>query len=150
MHATVRRATGSGWAGVLAGVAMATTPVAVLMFRFDNPDALLTLLLTGGGVRRRRGRWGPSARLRWLVLGGALVGLAFLTKTLQAFLVLPGLALAYALFAAVPWRRRIAHLLAAFGAMLRGRRRGGSRSSSWCRRRCGPTSAARRTTRSSS
>ncbi len=117
VHATVRRVTGSGWAGVLAGVVMATTPVAVLMFRFDNPDALLTLLLTGAAYAVVRAL-GSERALRWMVLGGALVGLAFLTKTLQAFLVLPGLALAYALFAAVPWRRRIAHLLAAFGAML--------------------------------
>ncbi len=117
VHATVRRVTGSGWAGVLAGVVMATTPVAVLMFRFDNPDALLTLLLTGAAYAVIRAL-GSERALRWLVLGGALVGLAFLTKTLQALLVLPGLALAYTLFAAVPWRRRIAHLLAAFGAML--------------------------------
>lgn len=117
LHATVRRVTGSGWAGVVAGAAMATTPVAVLMFRFDNPDALLTLLLTGSAYAVVRAVQSERA-LRWLVLGGAFVGLAFLTKTLQAFLVLPGLALAYALFAAVPWRRRVGHLLAAFGAML--------------------------------
>ena len=37
---------------------MALTPVAVLMFRFNNPDALLTLLMVGAGrrdpARRRR------------------------------------------------------------------------------------------------
>ena len=42
--------------------------------------------------------------MRWLALAGALVGLAFLTKMLQAFLVLPALALAYAVFAALPLR----------------------------------------------
>ncbi len=117
LHATVRRATGSGWAGLIAGAALATTPVAVLMFRFNNPDALLVLLMTGAAYAVVRALESPRA-LRWLVLGGALIGLAFLTKTLQAFLVLPALALAYALFATVPWRTRIGHLLAAFGAMV--------------------------------
>jgi len=117
LHATVRRATGSAWAGLLAGLTLALTPVAVLMFRFDNPDAVLVLLMTGAAYAVVRALQSPRA-LRWLVLGGALVGLAFLAKTLQAFLVLPGLVLAYALFAAVPWRTRVGHLLAAFGAML--------------------------------
>ena len=56
--------------------------------------------------------------MRWLALGGALVGLAFLTKMLQAFLVLPALALAYLFFARTPWGKRIVHLLVAFGSML--------------------------------
>ena len=123
LHASVRRTTGSAAAGLLAGAALALTPVAVLMFRFDNPDALLVLLLIGSVYATQRaieatapGSTGHA--VRWLALGGALVGLAFLTKMLQAFLVLPALALAYAVFAAVPLRRRIGHLLVAFGAML--------------------------------
>ncbi|CAN5284087.1 hypothetical protein BH09ACT12_BH09ACT12_25860 [soil metagenome] len=117
VHATVRRATGSGWAGVIAGATLATTPVAVLMFRFNNPDALLVLLVAGSAYAVVRALESPRA-LRWLMFGGALIGLAFLTKTLQAFLVLPALALTYGLFASVPWRIRIGHLLAAFGAMV--------------------------------
>ena len=50
------------------------------------------------------------------MFAGALVGFAFLAKMLQAFLVLPALATAYALFAGIGWRRRIGHLLAAFAA----------------------------------
>src|SRR3954466_731553 len=45
LYATVRRTTHNAWAGLLAGAALALTPVAVLMFRFNNPDALLTLFL---------------------------------------------------------------------------------------------------------
>ena len=56
--------------------------------------------------------------MRWIALAGALVGLAFLAKMLQAFLVLPALALVYLLFAAIPWRTRIGHLLVAFGSMV--------------------------------
>ncbi len=47
LHATVKRATGSHVTGLLAGAVLALTPVAVLMFRFDNPDALLVLLMIG-------------------------------------------------------------------------------------------------------
>ncbi|KRF17435.1 glycosyl transferase [Nocardioides sp. Soil797] len=117
LHATVRRTTGSAGAGLLAGAILALTPVAVLMFRFDNPDAMLVLLLIGSVYATVRALESPKP-LRWLALGGALVGLAFLTKMLQGFLVLPALAAAYALFATVPWWRRIGHLLVAFGSML--------------------------------
>ncbi len=119
---TVRRTTGSAAAGLIGGAVLALTPVAVLMFRFDNPDALLTLLLIGSVAATLRAveesRRPLGHPLRWVSLGGALVGLAFLTKMLQAFLVLPALALAYLLFAALPWGRRIGHLLTAFGAMV--------------------------------
>lgn len=123
VHRTVRRTTGSAVAGLVAGAVMALTPVAVLMFRFNNPDAMLVLLLTGAGVATLRAieesRDEETGRpLRWLVLGGSLVGLAFLTKMLQAFLVLPVLALVYLVCAHTPIGRRISHLLAAFAAML--------------------------------
>lgn len=36
-------------AGLIAGVALAGTPVAALMFRYDNPDALLTFLMVVAG-----------------------------------------------------------------------------------------------------
>lgn len=117
--ALVRRATGNAWVGLLGGLALALTPVAALMFRFNNPDALLVLLMTGAAYATFRAV-GHERALRWLLLAGGLLGLAFLTKTLQAFLVLPGFAITYAVFAAVPWRRRVGHLLAAFGAMVAG------------------------------
>ncbi|MDR6175151.1 4-amino-4-deoxy-L-arabinose transferase-like glycosyltransferase [Nocardioides zeae] len=117
LHATVRRATGSAGAGLLAGAGLALTPVATLMFRFDNPDAALVLLLLAAAWATLRAL--ESAHpVRWLALGGALVGLAFLAKMLQAFLVLPALAAAYALFATVPWWKRVGHLLVAFAAMV--------------------------------
>ncbi len=122
LHHLVRRTTGSAAAGLIAGAVMALTPVAVLMFRFNNPDALLTLLLVGSAaatlraVEATRGSGGHP--VRWLALGGVLVGLAFLTKMMQAFLVLPALALVYLLCANTSWGRRIGHLLVAFGSML--------------------------------
>ncbi len=119
---TVRRSSGSAGAGLLAGAILALTPVAVLMFRFNNPDALLTLLLIGSAAATLRAvdethrQSGHPAR--WVALGGALVGLAFLAKMLQAFLVLPALALVYGVFAARPLLTRFGHLLLAAGSML--------------------------------
>jgi 4-amino-4-deoxy-L-arabinose transferase-like glycosyltransferase len=126
LYGTVRRTTGSAVAGLLAGTVLALTPIAVLMFRFDNPDALLVLLLIGSvscTVRalqssRLRAEGLAAHPVRWLALAGALVGLAFLTKMLQAFLVLPALGLVYLLAAHTTLGRRIGHLLVAFGAML--------------------------------
>jgi 4-amino-4-deoxy-L-arabinose transferase-like glycosyltransferase len=118
----VRRSTGSDIAGLVAGAAMALTPVAVLMFRFNNPDALLVLLLVAGSGATLRAveesDTGNGRPLRWLLLAGAFVGLAFLAKMLQAFLVLPALGLTYLFFAKTPWGKRIVHLLGAFAAML--------------------------------
>ena len=54
LHGLVRRTTGSAAAGLIAGAAMALTPVAVLMFRFNNPDALLTLLMVGAAAATLR------------------------------------------------------------------------------------------------
>ena len=88
VYAAVKRVAGSN-AGLLAGAILATTPVATLMFRFDNPDALLVLLLTASAYAMVRAL--EDGRLRWLALAGTVLGLAFLTKMLQAVLVVPGL-----------------------------------------------------------
>ncbi len=119
LHGTVRRTTGSAAAGLLAGLAMALTPVAVLMFRFNNPDALLTLLLVGSAAATlRAAEKGAAHPVRWLSLAGTLVGLAFLAKMLQAFLVLPALGLVYLLVASAPLLKRFGHLLVGFAAMI--------------------------------
>ncbi len=88
----VRRWFGPG-AGLLAGAVVALTPVAALMFRFDNPDALLVLLLTGSACAALRAVEG--GRTRWLALAAALIGTAFLAKMLQAFIVVPVFAVVY-------------------------------------------------------
>ena len=126
LHATVRRTTRSAVAGLVAGAVLALTPVAVLMFKFNNPDALLVLLLIGSvaaTVRalessRLRAEGRSAHPVRWLALGGALVGCAFLTKMLQAFLVLPALAIVYLVAAHTPLGKRIGHLLVAFASMV--------------------------------
>lgn len=115
VHSTVRR-----WftpaAALLAGAVTALTPVAVLMFRFNNPDALLTLLMAGAVYAIVRAL--EAASTRWVLIGGVLVGLAFMTKMLQALLVVPALALVYLLCAPAPVRRRLAQLVGALAALI--------------------------------
>jgi 4-amino-4-deoxy-L-arabinose transferase-like glycosyltransferase len=92
LYAAVRRWFGPA-AGLLAGVVLAVTPVAALMFRFNNPDSMLVLLLVGAAYALVRALETGSSR--WVVLVGTLVGFAFLAKMLQALLVLPAFALVY-------------------------------------------------------
>ena len=87
LYAAVRRWFGPT-AGLIAGAVLALTPAAALIFRFNNPDALLVLLMTAAGYAVQRAL--ERDRTRWLVLAGLLLGFAFLTKMAQAFLVLPG------------------------------------------------------------
>ncbi|WP_298992835.1 glycosyltransferase family 39 protein [uncultured Pseudokineococcus sp.] len=115
VHATVRRAVGPV-GGLLAGLVLALTPVAALMFRFNNPDALLVLLMSLAAWTTLRGV--ESGRTRWMVLTGALVGLGFLTKQLQVLLVVPALAGAYLLAAPRSVGRRVLDLLAAGAALI--------------------------------
>jgi 4-amino-4-deoxy-L-arabinose transferase-like glycosyltransferase len=110
LYAGVRRWFGPA-AGLLAGLALALTPVAALMFRFNNPDALLVLLLTGAAYLVVRAL--DDGRSRWLVLAGLAIGFAFLTKMAQAFLVVPGFALVYLWAGPVRLRRRLGQLLLA-------------------------------------
>ncbi|HMO00409.1 MAG TPA: glycosyltransferase family 39 protein [Miltoncostaeaceae bacterium] len=103
-------------AALLAGAALALTPVAALMFRFNNPDALLTLLLVAGAYALVRAV--EAGATTWLVLAGALVGTAFLAKSLQAFLVVPAFALVWMLAAPGPLGRRALRMLAGAGALV--------------------------------
>lgn len=110
-----------------AGAIFAVSPVVAMMFRFNNPDALLVTLMIGAVVatqhalrtlteaRRRR-----SARriVGWLVLAGVCLGLGFLTKQFQVLLIVPGLAVAWVLFARTSWPRRLLWLLVPLGSMI--------------------------------
>ena len=86
------------------------------MFRFNNPDALLVLLLTLAAYALTRAV--EKAGARWLALVGVLVGFAFLTKMLQALLVVPAFALVYLVAAPTTLRRRVLHVLGAGLALL--------------------------------
>jgi 4-amino-4-deoxy-L-arabinose transferase-like glycosyltransferase len=115
VHASVKRHFGAA-AGLLAGLVMALTPVAVLMFRFNNPEALLVLLMALGAWATMRSI--EQGSTKWFTVVGVLVGLGFLTKALQVLLVVPAFGLAYLLFANTTLRRRITGALVGTAAMV--------------------------------
>jgi 4-amino-4-deoxy-L-arabinose transferase-like glycosyltransferase len=115
LYLTVRRTSGPA-AGLIAGAVLALTPVAALMFRFNNPDALLVLLLVAAAYCMVRAT--ETGSTRWIALAGCVIGFAFLTKMLQAFLVVPGLAVAFLVAAPVGMWKRIGKLLVGAATMI--------------------------------
>ncbi len=109
LYASIKRWFGAG-AGLAAGALLAATPVAALMFRFNNPDALLVLLLVAGAYCLTRAL--ERAGTRWVLAAGTMIGFAFLAKMMQAFLVLPAFALVYLVAAPTGLRRRVVQMLA--------------------------------------
>ena len=81
------------FAGAVAGLAFALTPITVAIARHNNPDELLVLCCVAAlwcAVRALQ-----TGRTKWLVLCGVCVGLGFETKMLVALFVVPGIALAW-------------------------------------------------------
>ncbi|MEV7603418.1 glycosyltransferase family 39 protein [Kitasatospora sp. NPDC089797] len=107
LYRVVRRWAGAE-AGLLAAAAFTLTPVAAGLFRTAVEDAAFTLLLLLAADAAQRAA--HTARLRPLLLAGVWVGLAFQTKMLEAWTVLPALAAVYLLAAPTTLRRRIGHL----------------------------------------
>ncbi|MCK8616722.1 ArnT family glycosyltransferase [Gordonia sp. C13] len=116
MRRTIRDRQLGTAAGLIAGAVLAFTPAAALMFRFNNPDALLVLLMVAAAYALTRAIATNSGR--WLALVGVALGFAFLTKMLQGFLILPFFGLAYLVFAKTGWLKRIAHLIGATAALI--------------------------------
>lgn len=115
LYAAVRRV-GGPVAGLLAGSLFALTPVSALMFRFNNPDALLVLMIIVAAYATQRAL-DRDAPFWWLPLAGAAVGFGFLAKMLQALLVLPALGVVFLVAADLPVAQRIRRLAAALAAL---------------------------------
>ncbi len=96
---------------LLAGTAILLTPAAAIMFRYNNPDALLAFLLTLSVYFLVRavddGRW------RWILLAATAIGAGFLTKSAQALPLLPVLGLVYLYSGPGSVRRRLLQLAGA-------------------------------------
>jgi 4-amino-4-deoxy-L-arabinose transferase-like glycosyltransferase len=114
LYATVRRAFGHP-AALIAAAVLALTPITVAINRDNNPDTLLVLLLVAAAWACQRAV--ETGRLRPLLLSAFFVGCGFNTKMLQAFLVVPALALVYLIAGRPGIVRRLGHLAAA-GAVL--------------------------------
>ena len=108
LYGAVRRASGP-IAGLLAGALLALTPLAALVFRYNDPDALLVLLLVAAGYCTVRALDGSSGR--WLALAGTALGFAFLTKTMEACVVMPAIGLVVLVGGSGSARTRIRNLL---------------------------------------
>ncbi len=110
---TVRRRFGET-AGLLAGTALALTPVAVAIFRYNNPDALLVLVMVAAVWALLRAV--DDGRPRWMLLCGGLLGLGYLTKQLEVALVMPALALTYLVSGSRSLAARVVQLVLGLGA----------------------------------
>jgi 4-amino-4-deoxy-L-arabinose transferase-like glycosyltransferase len=117
LYGAVRRVSGHA-AGLVAGAVLALTPAAVLMFRFNNPDALLVLELVAAAYCVTRAL--EKAGTRWIVAAGILLGFGFITKMGQALLVLPALGLGYLIAAPTSLGRRLLQLFLGWTALLVG------------------------------
>jgi 4-amino-4-deoxy-L-arabinose transferase-like glycosyltransferase len=109
LHRTVRR-----WAGenvaLLAAVILALTPVTVVINRGNNPDTLLVLFLVAAAYALTRAIEGQRKWLWWCAF---FVGCGFLTKMLQAWIIVPALVAAYLAGTSGPLRRRMLDVLGA-------------------------------------
>src|SRR3954469_20594036 len=94
LYATVRRVFGPA-AGLLAALALAISPITVAMARVDMPDALLVLLMVASAWLVVRAI--ETGKTKFLLWCGAAVGLAFMTKMLQGWMVVPALGAPYLL-----------------------------------------------------
>ncbi|GIW08113.1 MAG: hypothetical protein KatS3mg060_2918 [Dehalococcoidia bacterium] len=103
----VRRSFGTA-AGLLAALALAITPVVVATDRNNTMDStlVLALLLAAWAFVKAT----ETNRLRWLLIGAVLVGIAFNIKMLQAYLPLPAFYALYFLGAGERWWLKLAKL----------------------------------------
>jgi 4-amino-4-deoxy-L-arabinose transferase-like glycosyltransferase len=115
IYGAVRRISGPR-AALLAGAALALMPVTALMFRFNNPDAVMVLLMTAAAYCAVRALERNGAR--WMALAGVALGFAFLAKMLEGLMVMPAIGLVYLIAAPVTVRRRLLHLLGSLVAFL--------------------------------
>lgn len=115
LYGAVRRISGPR-AGLLAGAALALMPVTALMFRFNNPDAVMVLLMTAAAYCAVRALGQNGAR--WMALAGVALGFAFLAKMLEGLMVMPAIGLVYLVAAPCALRRRLTHLLGSLLAFL--------------------------------
>ncbi|WP_405490576.1 glycosyltransferase family 39 protein [Nocardia sp. NBC_00511] len=116
LYGATKRVTGSHYTGLLAGAALALTPVAALMFRFNNPDAVMVLLMMAGAYATVRAL--EKASTTWILLAGVALGFAFLAKMLEGLMVLPALGVVYLIAAPNKIRTRLLQLVGALVAML--------------------------------
>lgn len=115
IYKIVRRGFGAA-PSLLAGAIYAATPVVFLMSRFNNPEPLMGLLTVGTAYLALKAM--DSGRLRTFAAAGLLLGLAFMAKQVQAFVMVPALCVAVLMFSRGRLGSRVRQLFVAAGALL--------------------------------
>ncbi|MBN9743321.1 hypothetical protein DMP23_19795 [Amycolatopsis sp. A1MSW2902] len=116
LYLAVRRWQGERVA-LLAAAILAATPVVVALDRDNLPDPLMLLLLVAAAYALTRALDGPAGERRWMVFAAVLLGCAFTTKMVQAWLVLPAIGAAYLIGSSSPARAKT-RTTALFAAVL--------------------------------
>jgi 4-amino-4-deoxy-L-arabinose transferase-like glycosyltransferase len=101
---------------LLGGLIYATTPVVLLMSRFNNPEPLMGLLTVVAVYFVLRAM--EDNRWAWYLLAGTALGFGFMAKQIQAFLIIPALVLGLLLFGAGTLISRLLRLLGALAALI--------------------------------
>lgn len=115
VYRIVRR--GSGPRTALFGAALyTTTPVVVLMSRFNNPEPLMGMLMVAAVLVTLKAM--ESGRLRTFAFAGFLLGLGFMAKQVQALLVVPALCTAVLAFSRGRVTQRLRQLLVSAGVLV--------------------------------
>jgi 4-amino-4-deoxy-L-arabinose transferase-like glycosyltransferase len=96
---------------LIAGIVLALMPVSAAVNRDNTVDAILVLVVLGAAWALLNAA--EEGSLRWLLLSAVLIGIGFNVKMLEAYLVVPALALVYLVGAPISWRKRFTHLLIA-------------------------------------
>ncbi|WP_207918927.1 ArnT family glycosyltransferase [Saccharopolyspora karakumensis] len=104
LHRTVRRWAGEN-AALIASLVLALSPITVLINRDNNPDTLLVLLVVAAACAMTRAVSGRRST-SWIALAAFLVGCGFMTKMLQAWMVLPAFVVAYLVGSRNGWGRK--------------------------------------------
>lgn len=99
-YLTVKRVFGP-IAGLLSALALAVSPIFVVMSRHNNPEAILVLSLVIAAWALTHAT--EKGKLAWLLLAVGMVGVGFNVKMLEAFVVLPAFYLVYFLLAPASW-----------------------------------------------
>ena len=102
-------------AALIAAGIFLTTPIIVLMSRYNNPDPLMILLMLLAVYLVQHAI--ASEKAKFFIWAAIALGLAFMTKQLQAMLVLPSLGIAFLFWFRASWPRKIRQSLAAMATL---------------------------------
>ncbi len=100
-----------GAASLVSGLALALSPIFIVVSKTNNTDSVLILFMTLAAWAMAVAA--DKGRLRYLILSAVLLGVAYNAKTLEAFLILPALFCVYLFGTSLKWRTRALHLAVA-------------------------------------